>query len=300
MFQKIIPYNALHLLGDKIKDYAQLVKLRLSLTVVSSAVFAFVLASPAIAFLPMLYLVIAGFLVTASANIINQILEKDYDKLMKRTALRPLAAQRMQVPEAILLAGICGVAGVVLLWLWFNTTAALIGSLSLFLYAFVYTPLKRISPIAVFWGAIPGALPPVIGWVAAANALTYETLLLFAIQFLWQFPHFWAIGWIGYNDYKKAGYKLLPTSYDGRNKITATQIIIYIWALLVVSLIPYFIGFMGIIALVAAVLLGIMFLHYGIKLYRECSDGAALKLMFASIIYLPVLQLSMIVDKVLG
>ncbi|MEZ4886466.1 MAG: heme o synthase [Chitinophagales bacterium] len=283
-------------LKSKISDYSILVKVRLNLTVVFSAIIGYLLAVGGnFLFIDLFFLGLAGFLVTGSANAINQIIEKDYDKLMVRTANRPLAANRMSVVEALLVAGFFGITGLLILGFLFNTTAALIGAISLFSYAFVYTPLKRVSPIAVLVGAIPGALPPVIGWVAANSLWSYEASVLFSIQFLWQFPHFWAIGWLGAEEYEKAGYKLLPS--DGRNKYTAVQIILYIVTLIVVSFAPYAIGLISIVSIIAAIVLGTMFLYYGYNLYKECDNKAALKLMFASIVYLPVLQTVMVLDR---
>lgn len=285
-------------LKAKLRDYAILVKYRLNLTVVFSAVVGYLLAvGGSFDWLQMMFLGVAGFVVTGSANAINQILEKDYDKLMVRTANRPLAAGRMSTAEAVLIAGLLGVGGIGLLWYCFNELAALIGSLSLLSYAFIYTPLKRISPIAVFVGAIPGALPPIIGWAAATSALGYEALVLFSMQFLWQFPHFWAIGWLGAEQYEKAGYKLVPTS-DQRNRYTAFQTIVYIVVLTIVTLIPTFLGMVTMVSLVASLVCGAFFLYYGVNLFRKCDNDAALKLMFASIIYLPVLQTIMVLDRV--
>ncbi len=283
-------------LKSKLIDYSILVKVRLNLTVVFSAIIGYLLAVGGnFLFIDLFFLGLAGFLVTGSANAINQIIEKDYDKLMKRTANRPLAAGRMNSGEALLVAGMLGIIGLGILGLIFNTTAALIGAISLISYAFIYTPLKRISPIAVFVGAIPGALPPVIGWIAATSVWTYEASVLFSIQFLWQFPHFWAIGWLGYDEYQKAGYKLLPEG--GRNRYTAIQIMVYIVTLVMISLAPFAIGLISSVSIIASLILGAMFLYYGYNLYKQCDNKAALKLMFASIVYLPVLQMVMVIDR---
>ncbi len=281
----------------KLADYSMLVKVRLNLTVVFSATIGYLLAAGTEAGIGLLLLLgLGGFLVTSAANAINQILEKDFDKQMKRTANRPLAAGRMSITEAALIAGLCGVAGIAILAYFFNEQAALLGALSLFSYAFIYTPLKRISPIAILVGAIPGALPPVIGWVACTNAITYEAYLLFGIQFLWQFPHFWAIGWLGADEYAKAGFRLMPTPTT-KNKAMAAQVIMYTVFLIVVSLLPTAIGMLGWASAIAAIGLGAMFLYYGYNLFRQCDDKAALKLMFASIIYLPLLQIVMVLDR---
>ena len=287
-----------NLLLAKLKDYSILVKLRLNLTVVFSAVIGYLLAVGAtFQFIDLFLLGLSGFLVTGSANAINQVLEKDYDKLMKRTANRPLASNRMQSSEALLLAGLMGISGTLMLWYFFNSMAALLGAVSLLSYAFIYTPVKRISPIAVFIGAFPGALPPVIGWTAATAMFGYEAYILFSIQFLWQFPHFWAIGWLGYDEYKKAGYKLLPTSYDGRNTLTTIQINVYIFALIAVSALPFYVGLVSQYSVIVALIFGGMFFYYGVCLYKEQNNKAALKLMFASIIYLPFVQAFMVFDR---
>ncbi len=286
------------LIVQKWKDYEQLVKLRLNLTVVFSAVIGFGMGAVVENWYMALLLAIGGFLVTASANTINQLLEIDYDKQMKRTANRPLATGRMSITEAVLIAGLHGLGGLLILWLVFNPLTALLGAISLISYAFIYTPLKRISPISVFVGAIPGALPLAIGWVAATGELNFVAYTLFAIQFLWQFPHFWAIGWLGYDDYKKAGFKLLPTEYDGRNINTAIQIILYTLAMVLVGCLPYMIGLCGGIYLAGNIILGVFFLYRGFQLYWHCNNEYALKVMYASLFYLPITQILMYVDKV--
>lgn len=280
---------------QRLRDYALLSKFRLSTIVVLSAVAGYAIAmggSPD--WMGMLWLGLGGFLVTASSNTLNQIFERDYDKLMKRTANRPLAANRMGNPEAMLVAGVTGFAGILILWNYFNPVSALLGALSLILYAFVYTPLKRISPVAVFVGAIPGAIPPLIGWVAVTGQLGIEALALFSIQFIWQFPHFWAIGWIAYDDYNKAGYKLLPTKV-GKDKTTALFSLIYTMVLIPMALIPVILGTVALWAGIVAALAAVAFTYFAVKLYRSCSDKDARKLMFASIIYLPVVLLVYVV-----
>ncbi|MCL4129573.1 UNVERIFIED_CONTAM: hypothetical protein GTU68_033452 [Idotea baltica] len=285
-------------LAAKARAYGQLAKVRLNLTVVFSSVFGYLLAAGSAFEWGLMFLLgLGGFLVTASANSINQLLEFEYDRLMKRTKIRPLCTNELSKAEAILFAGITGIAGLSIIAFYFNSLAACAAAISLFSYAFVYTPLKRFSPAAVFVGAIPGALPPVIGWLAFTNQMGFEAYVLFAIQFLWQFPHFWAIGWIGYDDYKKAGFKLLPTSYDGRNRSTATQIIIYIIALIPASIVPFYLGMVGYWALAAALLLGVFFLYKGAILFKNCDRQSAFNLMIASIIYLPLLQIIMLIDK---
>ncbi len=291
----------LQLIASKFEDHKQLVKFRLNLTVVFSALFGYLMAvGGSFEWFSVLMLSVGGFFVTSSANAINQIIEKDYDKLMKRTAKRPLAAGRMELTEAILVAGLSAVMGLVVLWHFFSPMVALLGAISLISYAFIYTPLKRISPIAVFVGAIPGALPVLIGWIAATGAEGWNIYgyLLFSIQFLWQFPHFWAIGWMGYDDYKNAGFKLLPIEYDARNKQTANQIILYTIALVLVNLSTVLLGMCGYFTLAAVLLLGGYFIYTGVRLWNRCDHASALKVMFASLLYLPLTQIIMVLDKV--
>lgn len=290
--------SLLKALTAKLRDYAILTKYRLNLTVVFSSVIGYLYAMQAdFSLLNLWWLSLAGFLVTGSANGLNQTIEKDYDKLMKRTADRPVAAGRMSVGEALLVSGLMGVVGILVLMYVFNDLAAVIGAISLLLYAFVYTPLKRISPIAILVGAIPGALPTAIGWVAATGTIAYETYLLFAIQFLWQFPHFWAIGWLGAEEYAKAGFKLEPQP-DERNQRTALQVIFYILSLIPVTVLPTIMHLNSLWFLIAAAVLNLFFLWSGVHLYKKCDNASALRLMFASIIYLPLIQLAMVLDRI--
>lgn len=289
--------HTLDFLGAKISDYAMLVKFRLSFTVVFSSVIAFAIAANGkFHFLEMLSLFLGGFLITGASNALNQVFEKDFDRLMERTKNRPLAQGRMTVPEATLAAGLMAVIGILMLWQSFNTIAAVLGAVSLILYAFVYTPLKRISPIAVFVGAIPGAMPPLIGWIAATGAFSFDAFIITSIQFLWQFPHFWAIGWLAHDDYIKAGYKLLP-SKAGRDQFTALQCMIYIVILIPVSLMLVKTGLIhwsiGFVLLAAA----LVFLYFAWNLYRKCNIKAAKQLMFASIFYLPIVLLAILIGS---
>ncbi len=281
----------------KLKDYSELFKFRLASLVVFSAAIGFLMAANGNWNAPQLVLFcLAGFLVTASANALNQVIEKDYDLLMNRTMNRPLPQERMTIMEALLVAGIFGVGGISIFLIYFNPLAAIFSALSLLTYAFIYTPLKRFSSIAVFVGAIPGALPPLIGWVSVSGKVELFAVLLFGIQFLWQFPHFWAIAWVSYDDYMKAGYKLLPSS-EGRNKYSAMQNILYILALIPMSLVPAYFGFTGIISAVIVMLCGIAFLYQAFLLFNECSIPAAKKLMFGSFFYLPIVQLALFLDR---
>jgi len=286
------------LLIGRLKDYTQLAKVRLSMLVVFSSGVAFMIAEKgSIDWNYFWVLMLGGFLTTAASNAINQVIEKDYDALMNRTQNRPLPQQRLLPIEALLVAGIMGVSGIGLLWIYFNQIAALLSAIALLSYAFIYTPLKRFSPIAVFVGAFPGAIPPMIGWVAATGHLDATAFMLFGIQFMWQFPHFWSIAWVCYDDYLKAGYKLLP-SKEGRSQFSAIQILLYIIALIPVSLMPSYLGLSGIISTIIILACGLLFLYQSINLVREKSIKAARQLMFGSFFYLPIVQLAIFFDKI--
>ena len=286
------------LILSKMKDYGQLAKFRLSSLVVFSSLIGYLFAanggwewSQLILFLT------GGFLVTASSNALNQVIEKEFDRLMNRTMKRPLPDERMSVMEALLTAGVFGVGGITIFLVYFNQLSAILSALALLTYAFIYTPLKRFSPIAVFVGALPGALPPLIGIVSAAGSITTLGLSLFAIQFLWQFPHFWAVAWVAYEDYVRAGYHLLP-SRSGRTKFSALQTVFYIIALIPVSLVPAWFGFTGVVSAVVVLLCGLVFLFQALNLFRECTVPAARKLMFGSFFYLPVVLLALYLDRI--
>ncbi|MBX7108378.1 MAG: heme o synthase [Chitinophagales bacterium] len=286
------------IISSKLKDYSQLVKLRLSMLVIFSSVTGYLMAANGNWEWPqLLLLILAGFLTTASSNALNQVIEKDFDRLMKRTANRPLPTERMTNAEALLAAGIFGVAGITIFWIYFNQLAALFSAIALLCYAFIYTPLKRFSPVAVFVGAIPGALPPLIGWVSATGLLSPVAFALFGIQFMWQFPHFWAIAWVGHDDYMRAGYKLLP-SKEGRSKFSAMQIMLYILVLIPVSLVPAWMEISGIISALIVLFCGIVFLIQSVLLLQQCSIEAAKKLMFGSFFYLPIVQLAIYFDRI--
>ena len=293
--------SSLHIAG-KLKDYLKLVKLSLSIMVVFSSVLAYLLVpgieSKYVNPLQMaILLAIGGLLVTGSANAINQIVEKDTDAMMKRTASRPVAAGRMSVTEAWLFAILSGAVGIFILGYYFNWTAAGLAALSLFLYAFVYTPLKKVNAIAVLVGAFPGALPCLIGWAAGDETLSIGGWVLFSLQFLWQFPHFWAICWIAYKDYSTAGFKLLP-SEKGPTKYTALQTVIYSLLLLPVGVVPYFIEMSGTIALMIVTAANLFMVWQCIRLYREMDVKAARRVMFSSYIYLPVVLFALLGDKI--
>src|ERR1044071_1972559 len=236
-------YKSERVLINKLKDYSQLIKPSLSIMVVFSSVISYLLAPKVVEYdwKMIALLFVAGLLVTGSANSINQVVEKDTDAMMKRTAKRPVASGRMSVAEGWAFAIITGALGIFILGYYFNTLAAGLAAFSLFLYAFIYTPLKKVNSIAVLVGAFPGALPCLIGWTAGDDKLALGGWILFAFQFFWQFPHFWAIAWIAHRDYTSAGFKLLPSN-EGPTKFTAIQAIAYSLLLLPISLAPFFTG----------------------------------------------------------
>lgn len=293
-----------------ISDFNKLVKLRLTLTVVFSASISFLIGAKQqgdIIWMNWLILTIGGFLVTGAANGFNEIIEKDLDKLMKRTADRPLPTGRMTTGQALVLSVMMGIIGTMLV-VKLNFVAGLISVFSIFLYAFVYTPLKQKSPIAVFVGAIPGALPPLIGYFAAfqsagfglaysavsESAIVITPLVLFAIQFFWQFPHFWAIAWVADEDYKNAGFRLLPTTE--KDKISAWMIFLSAVLMIPVGFLPMYYGFGGWIFTIASLIGGIMFSYYGYKHVQEMEISSAKKVMFTSFLYLPLTQLILLFD----
>jgi protoheme IX farnesyltransferase len=288
-------------IAGKIKDYLKLIKLSLSIMVVFSSVLAYLLV-PGIEekyenpLRMTILLAIGGLLVTGSANAINQAVEKDTDAMMKRTSSRPVAAGRMSVAEAWVFAIVGGAVGIFILGYYFNWTAAGLAAFSLFLYAFVYTPLKKVNAIAVLVGAFPGALPCLIGWAAGDETLGIGGWVLFGIQFLWQFPHFWAICWIAYKDYSTAGFKLLP-SEKGPTKFTALQTVIYSMLLLPIGVVPYFIGMSGLVSLFIVAAANLFMVWQCVRLYREMDVKAARRVMFSSYIYLPVILFALLGDK---
>ena len=285
---------------DKLKDYMQLIKFTLSLTVVFSSVISYLLA-PNITFnfLSVLLLFIGGLLITGSANDIDQMTEKDTDALMKRTAKRPVASGRMGVSEASAFAAISAIAGTLIIGYWFNWTSALLGLFSLFLYGFIYTPLKKVHSVSVLVGAIPGALPCLIGWVAATGEMGAGGWVLFAIQFFWQFPHFWAIAWVAHKDYSRAGFKLMPSD-AGPTKYSAIQAIIYSLLMIPIGVMPYLTHMSGQVSLWIVLGANLFMIWQCIRLYREMNVKAARRVMFSSYIYLPIVLLSLLADKVAG
>lgn len=280
----------------KARAYWELLKFRLSFLVSFSCAFGFVLASPVINYNTLVMLFIGGFLMSGASVTINQIIEKDLDILMSRTMNRPLPTHRVTVQEAMLVAIVCFVAGMVILTVYTNPLTTGLSFLSLVLYGFVYTPLKRVGPVAVFVGAIPGALPPLLGWTAATGNITHEALIIFGIQFIWQFPHFWAIAWVADDDYKKAGFKLLPSGGQ-KDLNTAIQIMIYTLFLIPLGLLPATFGITGINSAIVATVCGVLFFALTFSLMRTGDRKAALKIMFASFLYLPIVQIAYVLDK---
>lgn len=286
-------------LKEKLGDYAQLFKLRLTLLVVFSTFAGYVLASSTFLIsTELMVLVLGGFFIVGAANGLNQVLEKNSDKLMHRTENRPIARNRMSVSEAVVICTLSGLIGVFLLGYFLNHLSAFIALISLVLYAFVYTPLKKISPVAVFVGAIPGALPPLIGYVAFTGAINQFALILFMIQFIWQFPHFWAIAWVLNDDYKRAGFKLLPLG-DKKDKKGAVHIMMFTVLLLPLSVLPLKLGLAGVIATAFIFILSLLFLLQAVNLYRKLTDKAARQLMFGSFIYLPLVLICLILTQLI-
>ncbi|HEY8783155.1 MAG TPA: heme o synthase [Mucilaginibacter sp.] len=284
----------------KWSDFSKLVKLRLTFLVVFSASISFLIGSKVnseINWFNWVKLIIGGFLVTAAANCFNEIIEKDFDRLMKRTADRPIPAGRMTTGQALVFGLFMGICGTYLLGS-LNLVTGMLSVFSILLYAFAYTPLKRISPIAVFVGAIPGALPPLIGYVAAHEKIDAIALILFGIQFIWQFPHFWAIAWVLDDDYKLAGFRLLPSGK--RNLASAIVTFIFTLILVPVSLLPTFYHFGGYYVGAVSLLCSLFFLYLAFTLLRTLQIGSAKMLMYGSFIYLPVVQLMFLFDFIGG
>jgi protoheme IX farnesyltransferase len=284
-------------LASKVKDYFQLIKFTLSFMVVFSCVVCYLLA-PNVKFnlLAVLLLFTGGMLITGSANAINQAVEKDTDAVMKRTAGRPVASGRMSEQEAWVFAAITGIIGVLIMWYWFNFASAMIGLFSLILYAFIYTPLKKINSVSVLVGAFPGALPCLIGWVAATGTFDIGGWILFSIQFLWQFPHFWAIAWVAHKDYTRAGFKLLPSD-KGPTKFTALQTVMYSTLMVPVGMLPYYFKISGIISLWIILACNLWMVFVSVQLFIKMDVGSARKVMFSSYFYLMIVFLSLLFDK---
>jgi protoheme IX farnesyltransferase len=279
---------------SKFKTYLVFTKFRLSFLVILSALSGYLFAGGK-DLTEITYLMLGGTLVTGASNGANQIWERNLDKIMQRTNRRPLPTGKMSLQEAYLIVILFLVVGTSLLWL-INTKSALLGLLAFISYVFVYTPLKQITPWAVFVGAFPGAIPPFLGAIAATNSFGFVPGILFFVQFTWQFPHFWAIAWVLYDDYKKAGFSLLPAK-DGKSKASGFQIMAYSLALIPFSLMPWILGWTGVLTLISASLLGIWFFYLSYKLYHSCETADARKLMFASFVYLPIIQFIYVFDR---
>jgi len=241
-------------------------------------------------------LMLGGAFVTAASNGANQIWEKDLDKLMNRTANRPIPMGQMSVQFAYFIVIFLLLTGTVILYL-INLKSAILGLSAFLSYVFLYTPLKTRTPWAVFVGAFPGAIPPFLGAIAATNEFGFLPGILFFVQFTWQFPHFWAIAWVTHDDYQKAGFNLLPSS-NGKSKQSAFQIMLYSLALIPFSLTPWLFNWTGNTTFIIASLLGILFFFYAYKLFLNLQDSDARKLMFASFVYLPIIQFTYVFDKI--
>jgi len=279
------------------KDYLMLSKVRLSASVVGTTMIAYVLGVNKLdltfSWTTLIALTVGGMFVVASSNGFNQIIEKETDKLMSRTQNRPIADGRMLVNDALVFSIVIGILGLLILAFFVNGRVAFLSLVSLFLYVLAYTPLKKNTPFAVFVGALPGAFPPAIGWIGASGNIDTIALLLFVIQFFWQFPHFWAIAWILEDDYRKAGYTLLP-SYEGRTKKNAFQTILYSLMLIFMSMYPLTMDppFASLYSLFVILPCGLFMLFRAYKLYQTLSVSDGKKLMFASLIYMPAVLLS--------
>ncbi len=286
------------LFAQKAKAYMELTKMRLSLVVSFSSAFGYALAMGGnVDWLQLTMLFIGGFLISGASCTINQVWEKDLDKVMKRTQSRPLPTARLNSSESLWFATILALVGLYLLMVYTNWLTVGLATLSMILYSFVYTPLKRVGPIAVFVGAIPGALPPLLGWTAATGDISHAAMIIFGIQFIWQFPHFWAIAWVADEDYKKAGFKLLPVQGEKDLK-TAFQIMTYTLFLIPMGLMPMYFGLTGTNSAVVATVCGVLFLASTIKLMRDQSRKSALQIMFGSFLYLPIVQIAYLLDMV--
>lgn len=289
-------------LASIVKDYFQLIKFTLSFLVVFSTVVSYLLATEYRNVWDVLLLFLAGMLITGSANTINQVAEKESDALMKRTASRPVASGRMTVSHATAFAIITGGAGLLIMVLKFNWQSSLIGLASLFIYGFIYTPLKKVNSVAVLVGGLPGALPCLIGWVAAFYDSPIEWTggwVIFAIQFIWQFPHFWAIAWVAHQDYTKAGFKLLPSD-KGPTKFTAMQTIMYSTLMLPIGVLPYYFNISGITSLWILMACNIGMIFLSIRLYVKMDVGSARRVMFSSYFYLAIVFIALLADKIHG
>ncbi len=280
---------------SKFSAFLQLTKFRLGSLVVFSAVITYLTVAEHIDWKQLTALCIGGFLVTSAANGFNQIIEKDLDKLMDRTKNRPMPTNSLNNAEAMVFCALMGIGGTILLWTYTNALSGILGFISIVLYALVYTPLKRRTPFSVLVGAFPGAIPTLIGAVAATEGfghVTFFALLLFSIQFFWQFPHFWSLAWFNDEDYKRASFYMLPSS-GGKDNASKFQILLYTAILLIVSTFPFVFHYVGLLSMSAVVICGLAMLLQAYNFYRLSTDQQAKKLFFTTLIYLPVVQLAL-------
>lgn len=281
-------------------DFKEITKARLAVSVVFSAIAGYLLGTYEIDLLAVLLLAIGGYCMVGASNAFNQVIERDLDAMMKRTMNRPVASGRMRVSTAMIIGITMTVLGIIALY-YLSPKTAMLGAISIFLYTCVYTPLKTKTPLAVFVGAFPGAIPFMLGWVAATDNFGIEPGTLFMIQFFWQFPHFWALGWILDDDYKQAGFKLLPTGK--KDKGTALQIIMYTFWMIIISIVPAF-GITGRLhlslpAAILVLLMGLVMLVFAFMLFEKRDNKTAKKLMVASVSYITLMQITYVVDKFL-
>lgn len=280
---------------SKISGYAKLTKFRLGSLVVFSALITYFTVAETIVWTQVLALGIGGFFVTSAANGFNQIIEKDLDHLMERTKLRPMPTETLSHREALVFCSLLGIGGTILLWVFTNPLSGLLGFVSIVLYALAYTPLKRKTPFSVLVGAFPGALPTLIGGVAASKGfgeINFFAFLLFMIQFVWQFPHFWALAWFNYEDYARADFYLLP-SQGGKDEFSKFQILIYSAFLLVISILPFLFQFVGLISTGVVVLCGLALVIQAFNFYKLPTDAHAKRLFFVTLFYLPLVQIAL-------
>ena len=279
-------------------SFIEITKLRLSISVVFSSVISYLIGMNKFDFEILSYLIVGGLLMVSTSNIFNQVIERDLDALMQRTKRRPLPMGEISVNNALVLGFSFVIVGLTFLYL-INPLCAMLGAISIFIYACVYTPLKLITPLSVFVGAIPGAIPFMLGWVAATNEIGIEAITLFLMQFFWQFPHFWAIAWWQNDEYEKAGFKMLPTGK--KDKSTTFQIIFYSFWAIIMSILPYF-NFTGDLSLsffglVIVIILGMFLLIYSFKLFKNSTIQNAKVLMYVSILYLTLVQIVYLIDN---
>lgn len=279
-------------------SFIEITKLRLSVSVVFSSVISYLIGMSEFDFEIFLYLVVGGLMMVSASNIFNQVIERDLDALMQRTKGRPLPMGQISVNNALVLGFTFVIAGLTFLYI-ISPLCAMLGAISIFIYACVYTPLKLITPLSVFVGAIPGAIPFMLGWVAATNELGVEALALFLMQFFWQFPHFWAIAWWQNDEYEKAGFKMLPTGR--KDKSTTFQIIFYSFWAIIMSIVPYFnvTGDLSLstYGLVIVLMLGMFLLFYSFQLFKTSTTQNAKVLMYVSILYLTLVQIVYLIDN---